>query len=89
MVDGYNPFIGKDYFENVFRRFESVNQGVISDEQLAKLNEMGVHWVLFHENLFPEKVSPFPAAATLKNLLTHPRLQLLAQDGPVWAFRIL
>ncbi len=89
MVDGYNPFIKKDYFENVFRRFESVNQGVISPEQIARLTEMGVHWVLFHENLFPEKVSPFPAAATLKNLLNHPQLQLLKQDGPVWAFRLL
>jgi hypothetical protein len=89
MVDGYNPFIKKDYFENVFRRFESVNQGVISDEQFVQLNAMGVHWLLFHENLFPEKVSPFPASATLKNLLNHPRLQLLKQDGPVWAFRIL
>ncbi len=89
MVDGYNPFIKKDYFENVFRRFESVNQGVFSEEQFARLADMGVHWVLFHENLFPEKVSPFPASATLKNLLNHPRLKFLAQDGPVWAFRIL
>ena len=89
MVNGYNPFIQKGYFEDVFRRFESINQGVLSDEQIARLNDMGVHWVLFHENLFPEKVSPFPAAATLRNLLNHPRLKLLKQDGPVWAFRIL
>ena len=89
MLDGYNPFIKKDYFENVFRRFESANQGVFSVEQLTQLKEMGVHWILFHENIFPEKVSPFPAAATLKNLLNHPRLKLLLQDGPVWAFRIL
>lgn len=89
MVNGYNPFIKKDYFEGVFRRFESINQGILSDEQIAALGGMGVHWVLFHENLFPEKVSPFPAAATLQNLLNHPRLKLLKQDGPVWAFRIL
>lgn len=89
MLDGYNPFIKKDYFENVFRRFESANQGVFSNEQLAQLKEMGVHWIVFHENLFPEKVSPFPASATLKNLLNHPRLKFLKQDGPVWAFRIL
>ena len=89
MINGYNPFIKKGYFEDVFRRFESINQGIISDEQIARLQTMGVHWILFHENLFPEKVSPYPAAYTLKNLLNHPRLQLLRQDGPVWAFRIL
>ncbi len=89
MVNGYNPFIKKDYFESVFRRFESLNQGMLSEEQIARLGTMGVHWLLFHENFFPEKVSPFPAAATLQNLLNHPRLKLLKQDGPVWAFRIL
>ncbi|TAN37822.1 MAG: hypothetical protein EPN23_04725 [Verrucomicrobia bacterium] len=89
MVNGYNPFIKKNYFLDIFRRFESVNQGVLSDEQIARLDTMGVHWLLFHENLFPEKVSPFPAACTLQNLLRHPRLKLLKQDGPVWAFRIL
>lgn len=89
MVNGYNPFIKKDYFEGVFRRYESINQGILSDDQIASLGAIGVHWILFHENLFPEKVSPFPAAATLQNLLNHPRLKFLKQDGPVWAFRIL
>ena len=89
MVNGYNPFIKKGYFADVFRRFESVNQGFITDDQLARLREIGVHYLLFHEDQFPEKVSPFPAARTLKNLLGHPRLALLKQDGPVWAFRIL
>jgi len=89
MVNGYNPFIKKGYFEDVFRRFESVNQGFLAEDQFDRLREIGVGYLLFHEDQFPEKVSPFPAAGTLKNLLTHPRLALLQQDGPVWAFRIL
>lgn len=89
MVNGYNPFIKQGYFENVFRRFESVNQGGLSEEQVAGLLHMNVRYILLHENLFPEKVSPFPVTATLQQLLRHPRLELLHQDSSVWAFKIL
>jgi hypothetical protein len=89
MINGYNPFIKKGYFENVFRRFESVNQGGLSAEQIAALQGMGVGYILLHENMCPEKVSPFPVTATLEKLLSHPQLELLRQDGSVWAFKIL
>ena len=89
MVNGYNPFIKQGYFENVFRRFESVNQGGLSEDQVKGLLGMNVRYILLHENLFPEKVSPFPVTATLRQLLRHPRLELLRQDGSVWAFKIM
>ncbi|MFH1970342.1 MAG: hypothetical protein ABIJ53_08500 [Verrucomicrobiota bacterium] len=89
MVNGYNPFIKQGYFENVFRRFESVNQGGLSEDQVKGLLGMNVRYILLHENLFPEKVSPFPVTATLRQLLRHPRLELLCQDGSVWAFKIM
>lgn len=89
MVNGYNPFIKEGYLENVFRRFESVNRGGLSEEQVKGLLDMNVRYILLHEDLFPEKVSPFPVTATLQQLLRHPRLELLSQDGSVWAFKIL
>lgn len=88
MLNGYNPFIRQGYFDNVFRRFESANQGGLSDEQIEGLLGMGVRYLILHENLFPEKVSPFPVASTLRQLLDQPRLELLRQDGSVWAFKI-
>ena len=89
MVNGYNPFIKQGYFENVFRRFESVNQGGLSEDQVNRLLGMNVRYILLHEDLFPEKVSPFPVTATLWQLLRHPQLELLCQDGSVWAFKIM
>ncbi|HNR93079.1 MAG TPA: hypothetical protein PKK36_00550 [Kiritimatiellia bacterium] len=89
LINGYRPMVPRAYVENVFRVFESMNQGLISDDQLASLENMGIDYVLLHEDLYPEKVSPFPVGVTLDRLLSHPRLQLLRQDGPVWAFRIL
>lgn len=89
MVNGYSPSVGAEYIENVFKKFESMNQGYVDDAQLDALLEMNAGYILLHENMFPEKVSPFPVAFTLKRLLNHPRLELLEQDGSVWAFKIL
>jgi hypothetical protein len=88
LVNGYSPSVKKSYADDIFRRYESMNQGDVRDEQLDDLLRRGVHYILLHENLFPAKVSPFRVAHTLHALLNHPRLSLLAQDGPVWAFCI-
>jgi hypothetical protein len=88
MVNGYNPFVSKSYFDNVFRRYESANQGWLTDEQMDELSRRGIGYVILHEDLFPEKVSPFAIGFTLKNLLENHRLEVLKQDGRVWAFKI-
>ncbi len=105
LVNGYSPVAPRDYLEKVFRPFVSVNQGRLDDAQLDQLLAHGIRYLLLHEDLFPEKVSPFPAGATLEALLNHPRLAVLAagdadarrndgtpgpaNGGPVWAFRLL
>lgn len=88
MVNGYSPVVSSNYVTHIFRRFESLNQGWLADDQMDELLERKIDCVLVHEDEFPEKVSPFAVGFTLSNLLNNPRLRLLAQDGPVWAFRI-
>lgn len=88
LLNGYRPGVGADYVEQVFRRFESLNIGYITSDQLADLLDMGIHYMLLHEDLYPEQVSAFPVGHTLASLREDPRLELLNQDGPVWAFRI-
>ena len=89
MVNGYSPVITRDYVDHVFRALDSVNQGWLSKHQIDLLTRMGVGYVVVHEDAFPEKVSPFPIGFTLDRLRANPYLDFLAQDGPVWAFRIL
>ena len=89
MVNGYAPAVPAGYLENVFKKFESLNQGCATDEQLDALLALGVRHLVFHANFFPEQVSPFAPAATLRALVGHPRLALLADDGLTFAFRIL
>lgn len=88
MVNGYHPFVSRDYMTNVFQRLESVNKGRVDEAQLAWLQAAGVDQIILHENAFPEKVSPFPVGDTLRRLLQNPRLRWLAQSNGVWAFRI-
>lgn len=75
--------------KDIFQKYESLNQGVASDEQLDDLLALGVRHLLVHANLFREEASPFPAAATLRALIGHPRLSSIADDGQTFAFRIL
>jgi len=89
LVNGYAPAVPTGYFEQIFKRYESLNQGIVSDEQLDSLLEIGVRHLLLHANAYPTQVSPFPAAVTLRALTGHPRLALIADDGQTFAFRIL
>ena len=89
MINGYSPVVSQSYLDDVFARFESVNQGLLNDAQLDNLLERGIRYLALHENAFPDKVSPFPVATTLCRFLEHPRMDLLRQDGSVWAFKLL
>jgi hypothetical protein len=89
LVNGYAPAVPAGYFEDIFKKYESLNQGYATDEQLDGLLALGVRHLILHANAIPEKVTPFPPAAILRALTGHPRLALLADDGLTFAFRIL
>ncbi|MCK5850198.1 MAG: hypothetical protein KAH23_04725 [Kiritimatiellae bacterium] len=89
MLNGYSPIVTTKYKDNIFKKLGSANKGMLTDNQLDLLKKMNITYILFHEDAFPEKVSPLPALFTMKNLLNHPRLKLIKQAGPVLAFRIL
>jgi len=89
MVNGYRPSLRKPYVEKVYLPFERFNAGSYPDERLDELLERDIRYLALHENAFPEKVSPFAVSHTLHALLAHPRIELMTQDGPVWAFKIV
>lgn len=89
MVNGYRPTARKTYVQDMYDPNEALNKGGFTAERLDDLLDRGVHYLVLHEDAFPEKVSPFSVSYTLQSILRHPRLQLLTQDGPVWSFQIL
>lgn len=88
LVNGYRPFIPAGYVDNVFVPFESVNQGDILPRQAEELLSRGIRYIILHEDIFPEKVSPFPVGIALEKLLADRRLRFIERDGPVWAFEL-
>ncbi len=89
LVNGYKPTLRKAYVEEIYAPLESINWGVLTEAQADNLQRRGVGYLILHEDLFPEKVSPLPAGHTLQQFLRNPRLRLIAQDGPVWAFALV
>lgn len=89
MLNGYSPSVSRQYFAEVFLRFERVNMGLVTDEILDGLGSMKIKYLILHEDAFPQKVSPFPSSQTLAELMRHPRLRLLMHDKAVWSFKIL
>jgi hypothetical protein len=89
LVNGYAPAPPAGYADDVFRRFEALNQGRATDEDLDTLLALGVKHLILHAETFPAKVSPWPPAATLRALRANPRLEPFADDGRTFAFRIL
>ncbi|MFO7534449.1 MAG: hypothetical protein R6X19_01975 [Kiritimatiellia bacterium] len=88
MLNGYRPVVPNAY-RKLVREFSSLNSGQIDGVQADALLARGFHYVLLHEDAFPEKISPFPVIFTRNRLLDNPRLALLKQGENVWAFKIL
>ena len=88
LVNGYSPAPPANYRKNVYEPLRSANRGVLSESQMDWLTSRGIFWLIFHEDLFQKKISPFSGGLTLSQFLSNPRLKLLRQTGPVWTFRI-
>lgn len=86
LLNGYSPSVPERYREDVFQRFESLNQGALDGDQAAALRALGARYIIFHEQPYPERVSPFPAAIALRRLLQHELLEPVAHEGQMWCF---
>ncbi len=89
LVNGYSPVVSVDYMDKVVLPLESINMGVLTETQIELLASMGIQHLVVHENMFPEKVSPFPIIQTLDRLEAHPRLEKMMQQGSVHTYKIL
>ena len=83
MVNGYSAVCTDDYIEKVYKQFESLTQGRLTDEQADALRKMKVTAVVVYAGDFPEKVSPFPVGVTIERLLKNKNLRFLGMDDVV------
>ncbi len=88
LVNGYAPAVPEDYYDKVFSKLSSLNNGVMDEEQRQLLLSIGVNLVIFHEQPYPSKVSPFPSAVALRLLRGNPALAEIATGDGVFAFAL-
>lgn len=89
LLNGYSPSVPQDYYPEVFGPLSSLNEGELKHNQIRLLKKLGVSYIIFHEQPYPQKVSPFPAGVALTKLNSSPWLKLLTQKDGVAAFKIL
>lgn len=88
LVNGYSPAVPAEYFEGVFSKLETVNHGFLSEEQIDLMISHGIRYVLFHEQPYPSKVSPFPSSVALRRLRSNQRLELICASDGIWTFAV-
>jgi hypothetical protein len=88
MINGYSPIVSQAYREEIVDQFSSGNGGLLTDRQLDELLRRGIHYVIFHQDAYPERISAYPVGFALRRLVKHPRLELLQQAGSIRSFKI-
>ena len=88
MVNGYSPVVSEGYVENVFWKLFTLNTGNITNDQVEFLKKNNVGHIVFHEEAYPNKVSPFPASVALSRLKASPMLEVVEHDGPLTLFKL-
>ena len=86
LVNGYAPAVPADYYEKVFSKLDSLNGGVLDEPQRQLLESIGVNLLIFHEQPYPSKVSPFPSAVALRLLRGNPALREIGGGDGAFAF---
>jgi hypothetical protein len=88
MVNGYDPGVSKRYVMEIFWPLIGVNYGMLNDDASELLRRLNVKYLVFHEENFPEKVSPYPHYLTRKNLDRSPYLEPVMYDGRLRLYRL-
>lgn len=89
MLNGYSPSVSSTYVSNVYMRVESVNRGLLSNEEADFLQSMGVTHLIFDEGGFVPKTSPYPPGVVISMLASNPRLEQIGRDEQTWVFKIV
>ncbi len=89
MINGYRPAISWDYVKKVFYPLSAMNTGEVNEKIWKLLREFEVKFVVFHEEAFPGKVSPFPAHFTISRLKDNGFLKFIKQEGSLFLFEVL
>lgn len=86
LLNGYAPAVPDNYYPNYFSKLDALNGGVLTEDELNVLKDAGINAIIFHEQPYPDKVSPFPAAIALRRLRANAALREIVSKGGITVF---
>jgi hypothetical protein len=88
LLNGYSPATPRAYVERVFKPLYPLDFGEMRRPQYDLLKSLGVRFIVFHEEVYPRKISEFPVQLAVKNLRDSKYLETVAAAPPLWLFRL-
>jgi hypothetical protein len=88
LINGYSPATPRAYVDRVFKPLYPLDFGEMRRPQYDLLKSLGIRFVVFHEEVYPEKISEFPFRVTVENLRASKYLETVAGSPPLWLFRL-
>lgn len=89
MVNGYSPVVPKAYVDKVFWPLYPLDLGEVTGAALDTLRRLEVNLVVFYddEQVYPQKVSPFPPSLARRRLLASGAFTPVVQHGNAFLYR--
>ena len=88
LINGYSPATPRAYVERVFKPLYPLDFGEMRRPQYDLLKSLGIRFIVFHEEVYPQKISDFPFRVTVENLRASKYLETVAGTPPLWLFRL-
>ena len=88
LINGYSPATPRAYVEQVFTPLYPLDFGEMRRPQYELLRRLGIRFIVFHEEVYPPKISDFPFKLTVGNLRASKYLETVTGTPPLWLFRL-
>ena len=88
VLNGYSPAAPRAYYDRIFKPLYPLDFGEMRRPQYDLLKSLGIRFVVFHEEVYPPKISDFPFRVTVENLRASKYLETVAAAPPLWLFRV-
>jgi len=88
LLNGYSPATPRDYVERVFKPLYPLDFGDLRRPQYDLLKRLGIRFIVFHEEVYPRKISDFPFRLAVENLRNSAYVETVSYAPPLWLFRL-
>jgi hypothetical protein len=88
ILNGYSPATPRDYVGSIFQPLYPLDFGEMRRPQFDLLRRLGIRFIVFHDEVYPPKISDYPPSLATANLAASPYLEAVSSVPPLHLFRL-